>query len=157
MSKFSKTVLPYFGDLVAGWSSRMSQSWAHTKIFCSSLVGQCPSHEKYLEYFSKFGFSQLSLATCSWVEGPVVRGPRDFYGLTRDSFMGRASSRKKHLNKFFKIFVLSVLATGPGDLLATWLSREHHVFCANRSIFEPFQFSLEYFWLFIVFPISNLS
>ena len=62
MSKISKTMLSCFGNLVAGWSSRMSQSWAHTEIFRSSLAGQCPSHEKYLEYFSKFGFLKF-LAT----------------------------------------------------------------------------------------------
>ena len=56
MSKVSKTMLPYSGSSVAGWSSRMSQSRAHTEIFRGSLASQCPSHEKYLEYFSKFGF-----------------------------------------------------------------------------------------------------
>ena len=40
--KFSKTVLPCFGDSVAGWSSRMPQSRAHTEIFRDSLAGQCP-------------------------------------------------------------------------------------------------------------------
>ena len=49
--------------------------------------------------------------TCSWVEGPVVRGLRNFRGLPRDSLVGRTSSHKKHLDKFFKILVLSVLAT----------------------------------------------
>ena len=37
-----KRVLPCFGDSVAGWSSRMPQSWAHTEIFRDSLAGQCP-------------------------------------------------------------------------------------------------------------------
>ena len=55
-TKISKTMLPYFGDSVAGWSSRMSQSQAHTEIFRGSLAGHCYSREKYLEYFSKFGF-----------------------------------------------------------------------------------------------------
>ena len=56
LSKSSKTVLPCSGDSIAGWSSRMPQSRAHTEIFCDSLVGQCPSRKKYLEYFSKFEF-----------------------------------------------------------------------------------------------------
>ena len=64
MSKISKTVLPYFGDSVAGWFNRMSQSRAHTEIFRGSLTGQCPSREKYLEYFPKFGFLMF-LATQS--------------------------------------------------------------------------------------------
>ena len=99
----------------------------------------------------------LILVTCSWVEGPITKGLRDFRGSPRDSLTSRTSNREKHLDKFFKIFVLSVLATGPDNLLATWLSRENRVFCANRSVFKHFQFSLEHFWLFIVFPISNLS
>ena len=72
------------------------------------------------------------------MEDSVAKGLRDFCNLPRDSLAGRTSSGKKHLDKFFKNFVLSVLATGPGDLLATWLSHEHRVFCANRSVFEPF-------------------
>ena len=53
------------------------------------------------------------------MEGPVAKGLRDFRGLPRDSLMGRTSSFENHLDKIFKIFVLSVLATGPGDLLTT--------------------------------------
>ena len=62
--KISKTMLPYSGDSVVGWSNHMPQSWAYTEIFRDSLVGQCPSHEKYLEYFSKFWFLMF-LATQS--------------------------------------------------------------------------------------------
>ena len=61
----------------------------------------------------------MFLATCLLVEGPVVRGLRDFRNLPRDSLAGRTSSRKKHVDKFFKIFVLIVLATGTGDFLTT--------------------------------------
>ena len=43
------------------------------------------------------------------------------------------AKKKKHLDKFFKIFVLSVLAIGPSDLLATLLSHENHVFCAYKD------------------------
>ena len=57
--------------------------------------------------------------TCSQVEGPVARGLRDFHGLPRDSLTGRTSSCEKYLDKLFKIFVLSVLATGLSDLVAT--------------------------------------
>ena len=78
--------------------------------------------------------------TCSWVEGPVVRGLRDFRGLPHDFLAGRTSSHEKHLDKFFKIFVLSVLAIGPSDLLATLLSHENRVFCAYKSVFKCFQF-----------------
>ena len=82
MSKISKTVLPCFGDSVASWSSCMSQSRAHTKIFYDSLAGQCPSHEKYLEYFSKFGF--LTFLTTQ----------------SGDLFAGGGSSRKGYTKIF---------------------------------------------------------
>ena len=49
------------------------------------------------------------------MEVPVARVLRDFRGLHRDALAGRTSSREKHLEKFFKTFVLSVLATGPSD------------------------------------------
>ena len=35
--------------------------------------------------------------------------------------------KKKHLDKFFKIFILSVLAIGPSDLLAITQSRKSRV------------------------------
>ena len=57
--------------------------------------------------------------TCSRVEGSVTRELRDFRSSPHDSLASRTSSREKHLDKFFKFFVLSVLATGPGDLLVT--------------------------------------
>ena len=78
--------------------------------------------------------------TYSRVEGPVARRLRDFRGLPRDSLAGRTSNRKKHIDKFFNIFVLSALATGPSDLLATWFSRENRMLCTNRSVFKRFQF-----------------
>ena len=52
----------------------------------------------------------------------------DFCGLTHDSPAGRRSSHEKHLEIFFTILSLSVLAAYPGDLLATHPSRKKHVF-----------------------------
>ena len=80
------------------------------------------------------------MATCSWVEGPVARRLKDFRGLPHNSLVGRTSNCEKHLVKFFNIFVLSALGTGPNDLLATRLSRKNRVCCANRSVFKGFQF-----------------
>ena len=37
----------------------------------------------------------------------------------KGTLAGRTSNREKHLEKLFKIFVLSILVTGPGDLLVT--------------------------------------
>ena len=60
---------------------------------------------------------------------------RDFRGSTRNSLAGRPSSREKHLEKFFKLLSLSVLAAWTGDLLATLLSCEKRVFGKNRGTF----------------------
>ena len=60
---------------------------------------------------------------------------RDFRGSSRDSLAGRPSSRKKHLEKFFKLLSLSVLAAWTGDLLATLFRSEKRVFGKNRGSF----------------------
>ena len=92
---------------------------------------------------------------------------RDFRGSARDSLAGKPSSREKHLENFFKLLSLCVLAAWTGDLLATLLSREKRMFGKNRgSFYIFFSFSLELLWLFIfslnyllpkhsVLPFSN--
>ena len=81
-SKSSKTVLPYFGDFVAGWSSHMPQSQAHTEIFRNSLASKCLSRKIYLEYFSKIWVLMFLAAQ---------------YG---DLFAGGRSSRKRYTEIF---------------------------------------------------------
>ena len=49
------------------------------------------------------------------------------------------------------------LASYPGDLLATYLSREKRVFCVSRLVFKTFQFSLEHFVTIHYLPHLNLS
>ena len=88
--KISKTVLPCFGDLVAGQTSRMPQLQTRGSV----------------------------LVTCSRVKGP----------LARDFLAGRPSSHEKHLENFFIILTLSVLAACPGDLLAIHPSHEKCMF-----------------------------
>ena len=61
---------------------------------------------------------------------------RDFRGSARDLLAGRPSSREKHLEKFFKILFLSVLAAWAGDCVATYSSRVNRVFGRNRSSFK---------------------
>ena len=56
---------------------------------------------------------------------------RDFHGSTRDSLAGSPSSREQHLENFFTILFLSILATRPGDLLVTHFSHEKCVFGKN--------------------------
>ena len=75
-------MLPCYSDSVVGWSSRMPQSRAHTEIFRDSLTGQCPSREKYLEYFSKIWVLMFLAAQ---------------YG---DLFAGGRSSRKRYTEIF---------------------------------------------------------
>ena len=73
------------------------------------------------------------------MEGPFTKGLRDFRGLPRDSLMGRTSSRKKHLDKFFKIFVLSVLET----CLRLDLVAKIACFAQIGQFLNVFSFSLE--------------
>ena len=100
-------------------------------------------------------FQNLGLYVFRGLERRLVRGwrfqsqgvHRDFHGLPRDSLTGRTSSREKHLDKFFKICVLSVWVTDLGDLLATWHNRENRVFCENMAVFKTF----------LVFPQSFVT
>ena len=85
-------------------------------------MGQCPSREKYLEYFSKFGFLMFLMTQ----SGDLFAGGRsshkgytDFHSLDRDSFVSGTSSHKKRLENFSKVFLSSVLAASPCDFFAT--------------------------------------
>ena len=148
---FCKNVKNFKNSVALFWRLSRKLVQSHVPVVSphrdfSRLTGRSmPQSRKILRIFFKIwvfnvNFLRLSLATCSRVKGPVVRRLRNFCGIPRDSLTSRTSSREKHLDKFFKIFFLSVLATGPGDLLATWLNPENHVFCANRLVFKRFQF-----------------
>ena len=63
---------------------------------------------------------------------------RNFRDSARDSLASRPSSREKHLEIFFKILSLSVLAAWPGNLLATHFNREKCVFAKIGAIFKSF-------------------
>ena len=76
--KISKTMFPCFGDSVAGQSSHMPQSRASGSI----------------------------LATCSRVEGPVVRGTQRFSRLSLRLPREWDFQSRKTLRKFFKFFGL---------------------------------------------------
>ena len=78
--KFQKTMLPCFGDSIAGHLSHMPQSRA-----CGSV-----------------------LATYSRVKGPVVRGTKRFSRLSSRLPREWDFQSRKTLNKFFQIFWLEV-------------------------------------------------
>ena len=78
--KISKTVLPYFGDSIAGYPSRMPQSRARKSI----------------------------LATCSRVEGPITRGTQRFLRLSSRFPHEWDFHSRKTLSKFFQNFWLEV-------------------------------------------------
>ena len=75
-------------------------------------MGQCPSREKYLEYFSKFEFLMFLMTQSGDLfadGGSIARVFRDIRGLPRDSLASKTSSREKHLgncfsNYFSKVF-----------------------------------------------------
>ena len=63
---------------------------------------------------------------------------KDFHGSARDFLAGRPSSREKHLENFFTILSLNVLAACPSGLLATCFSRKKRVFCVLKTVFKTF-------------------
>ena len=74
---------------------------------------------------------------------------RDFHVLAHDSLTSETSSRKKHLANFFKSLGLNCFGRWPwrltGDLFQSQKTSDLH--------FKD-SFSLEFLWLFTVFPIS---
>ena len=148
MSKFQpkkKIVLPCFGDLVAGWSSRMSQSRVHTEIFRRSLAGQCPSCEKYLEYFSKFGFLMFSRDSVWRLVRRWKVQQREGSKIFAAYLVSRTSSHEKHSEKFFKIFVLSVLVTGLSNFSRLDSVAKITCFAHISQFLNVFSFCLEHF------------
>ena len=125
--KISKTVLPCFDDSVAGHPSRMPQSRARGSI----------------------------LATCSRVEGLVVRVTQRFSRLS--SWLPREWDFQswKTLSKFFQNFWLEVFWQVK---LATYLSREKRVFCFLKTVFKiVFQFFPRIFVTVHCLPHFSLS
>ena len=116
--KISKNSVAFFQRLSRGLvQSHVLVTCPH-RFFSWLTSGSMPSHEKYLEYFSKFGFLMF-LTTQS---GDLFAGGRSSYekGQRISRLTSRLSRRqnfqsRKTLRKIFQIFVLS----DSGDLLAT--------------------------------------
>ena len=109
-------------------------------------------------FFKNLGFHAFHSSSWRFIRRWKVQSRgvhRDFRGSDHNSLASRTSSCKKHLENFSKVFLSSVLVAGPGNFLATWLSRENRVCCANMSVFKTFQFSLKLLWLFIIFLTWN--
>ena len=107
--------------------------WIFSKIhFCPVLATQ--SRVSQVACLSRVFAGHIWWLVREWKV--QLRGlPSDFRSSARDSLAGRPSSRKKHLEKFFKLLSLSVLAAWTGDFVATHFSREKHVFGKNRGSF----------------------
>ena len=115
--KISKTVSPCFGNSVAGHPSRMLQLRARGLVLATqSQVRQVTCHNR--EFAGQFWRYVRKWKVQSWGVHREFRG----------SLAGRPSSCEKHLEIFFKILTLSVLAACPGDLLVTHPSSEKRVF-----------------------------
>ena len=122
--KFSKTVLPYFGDSVAGHPSCMPQSRARKSV----------------------------LVTCSLVRGLVARGTQRFSRLSSRLPREWDFQSRKTLSKFFQIFWLEVFWWVSwrltGDL---YQSRKMRVLRFKDSFLKLFQF---FPWTFYVYSLS---
>ena len=116
--KISKTVLPYFGDLVTGHLSRMPQSQAGGSV----------------------------LVTCSRVEGPVAKGTQIFSRLSLRLPCEWDFQSRKILSKFFQNFWLEVFWRV--KLVTFWrlTSVAKNAWLAKVGLFlKGVQFSLEPF------------
>ena len=60
---------------------------------------------------------------------------RDFRDSAHDFLVGRPSSHEKHLEIFFTILTLSLLAACLSNLLATCFSHEKRVFYISKTVF----------------------
>ena len=130
VAKFSKTVLPCFGDLVAGQSSRMYPV-ANSYSRFSRLTGRPFSQSrKILRKFFKnsgfLGFLRLRLATCSQVKAPIARVTQKFSRLPSRLPHGWNFQLRKTLRQIFQKFCLRCLATCPRDLFQLRKSRVFH-------------------------------
>ena len=148
ISKISKTVQPFFGNLPHG--SSQLQALSHEliqKVFTIHWWVIIPVAKKTQKFFQKSGFldfSRLRLATCSQVEAPITRCTQNVsrlpYGWTFQS--------RKTLRQIFQILSKGSLMACFGDLFATQYSHENRMFCALRIFFKTvsktFQFSLVY-------------
>ena len=116
--KISKTVLPYFGDLVVGHPSRILQPWAR----------------------------RLVLATCSPVKGPVARGTQRISQLSSRLPHGLTFHSQKTLRNFFHNFDFECFGGLPWRLTPvvknTCLAKSGSVF---KNLFS---FPSNFLWLF---------
>ena len=79
---------------------------------------------------------------------------KDFRGSARDSLTSRNSSREKHLEIFFIILPVSVLAACPGVLMVTHPSCEKRVLCISKTVFK---FIFSFPSIFCDYSLSSLS
>ena len=141
MSKISKTVLPCSGDLVAGQTNRMPPVVSLHRSFLRLTGGSKIRREKDLENFQKFWvFSFLATQFGGlFTSGSFNRElTQKFLQLPSRLPCGWNFQSRKILRQNFQKFCLKCLTTYPGDLYATWYSREKSVFCAFWIDFKNF-------------------
>ena len=106
--------------------SRVRQVACHNRELAVSFGDLFVSGRSSREGYTKIFVAQLM--TPSWVRLPVAKNTQQI---------------------FSKLLAWSVLAGDIGDFLATYLSREKHVFCTVRAVFKTFfSFPLNFLWLF---------
>ena len=121
MSKISKTMLPCFGDSVASWSSRMSQSQAH-RDFSRLIGGSMSQSRKILRIFFKIWVLTF-LATQSSNLFAGGGSSREGYTKIFTAYLATPSRVElpvvKNTYKIFQNLSQRCLAAYPGDLLTT--------------------------------------
>ena len=158
---FCKNVKNFKNSVALFWRLNRGLIQSHVPVasphkdFSQLTGGSMPQSQKILRIFFKIWVFNISRdSVWRFVRRWKVqsRGDLEIF-VAYLATLSRVELCEKHLNKFFKIFFLSVLATSPGDLLVTWLNRKNRVFCAYKSVFpsnisdcslsSPFQTSLK--------------
>ena len=142
------SVFGVFGKYFAFIKTRNFKKQCCPVLATQSRVIQVACHSREIT-------SRFWRLICEWkVQSRGVH--KDFSGLARDSLASETSSREKYLANFSNLLAWSVLAGDPGD--TNWrlvLVTKNVCFAFQRQFLKNFfSFSLEFLWLFIVFPIS---
>ena len=140
VSKFSKTVLPCSGDLVAGQSNCISLVASSYSRF-SQLIGKSLSQlRKYLEIFLEiwvFRFLSTQTGNLFARESSSREGYTDIFAAPF------ATCRVKHLDKFFKNFVSGVLQLVLATCTRFNLVAKIVCFAQVGQFLKPFELSLK--------------
>ena len=160
ISKISKNSVALFWRL----GRRSSQSHALVaslhRRFLQLIGGSMSQSQKRQKIFQNYGllkFSQLGLATYSWMEAPIARLYKNFCGSLHDFLTGGPSNHEKHLDKFFKNFVTSVWWLVLATCTRLVSIAKNMCFALLGQVLKLFSFPSNIFYCSLSCPFISLS